>query len=263
MTKHEDIDALIQSLEQLKSFASTHLKKLQSCQLPHGNFDYAALVRQLDSISTTLPVQEELSAVLQQAQEIATQHARLAFLELESDIKELCERHQWHLDGHWPHFHIERSIEVVVSETKHTVTIDGTKLRGCGIDAIEQSITPIADALFPKPYDRNVFVELLAQSFDACTHRSDERVSIHDLYKQAVLQSQSKTFWRRGVAKDFSELTITQFRARLSTVLDGNSTDARGRALHVTPPIHTKDGLFLYLGAEDRMAYVGSLAFIR
>ncbi|HUJ30707.1 MAG TPA: hypothetical protein VLY23_05465 [Candidatus Acidoferrum sp.] len=47
----------------------------------------------------------------------------VAFLELESQIREMCQRHKWRLDGQWPEFVIELGIPIRIDDKKRSIHV--------------------------------------------------------------------------------------------------------------------------------------------
>ena len=83
-----------------------------------------------------------------------------------------------------------------------------------------------------------------------------------DVYRALVILAQPARFWRNASRPALFELTIDQFRARLSAALEANTVStADRRELRLLPPIDPKDAVFVYQPAENRFGFVGRIEF--
>ena len=191
------------------------------------------------------------------------QDVERVLLELDAEIRELCERHQWALGGQWPTYQIEKAIQVEVDETKKDFRIEGQKLKGIDIAALERDLTERIKSLFPVKFNSQEFVDQLAIAYDASVLKIDSKEApIRSVYQEMVIGQQKPSFWKDATSTRYVELTASQFRARLTACLEAGVTKATdGRCLQFMPPIDVDDSFFIYQPMEERFAYIGRIAY--
>jgi hypothetical protein len=182
----------------------------------------------------------------------------VSFLRLESDLREICDKRDWRLDGQWPDFIINYGIPVRIDESRHTISVDDSVR--VSLDELKEALAKLSADLVPKSFSANSFLAKLASIYDRLATNGSQ-VPILDLYKELVIQSQSTRFWRDAATRSFVPLSMSQFRARFSRMLDGPTATVDGRALRLLPALNPKEAIFLYQPAERRFGYVGRIEF--
>jgi len=214
-----------------------------------------ALDRQVEPLVTA---RQELTALVTELEHTAEHQ----FLELESHLREACAVRGWKLDGSWPTLYAERAIQVEIDSAKRTAAVGGQKLGPASCSSIVKALELRIRDLLPSSFSASGFVAQLLASFDEARTKSAE-VPLFDVYRRFVVRSQGPRFWKDARSEDFKGISVEQFRARLTRVLEERTTTAPdGRELKLLPPLDPKDGLFLYQPAEARFGYVGRIEFV-
>lgn len=184
------------------------------------------------------------------------------FAEFESVLREGCAGRGWRCDGQWPHFVIAAGIDVEVHEKSRAVRVGRAKLSGFDAQAVFAELERSVRLLVPANFNAGEFLEELYAAFEAAK-RSSGPVPLLHVYREYVAGRQRSTFWIDVDAKSFVEVNASQFRARLSALLEsGCLTTKEGRGLRLVPPLDPKDALFIYLPAERRFGFVGRIEFV-
>lgn len=182
--------------------------------------------------------------------------------ELEADIVDLARTSGWRLEGIWPTFQVERGIELRVEATKRIVRVAGQAIDATDINAIGDAVRLAIRDLVPKGFSAHDMMEQLRRSHVALRPDGGQ-VPILELYGRFVIDVQTQRFWKDARADRFIGLSVDQFRARLSRMLEEGATVARGGSeLRMLPPLDPKDALFVYQPAEGRFGYVGRIEFV-
>jgi hypothetical protein len=182
----------------------------------------------------------------------------VSFLRLESDLREICDKREWRLHGQWPDFVVNYGISVHIDESRHTIEVNDS-IR-VSLDELQGMLAKLSADLVPKSFSANSFLAKLASVYDRLAANGSQ-VPILDLYKELVIQSQSTRFWRNAAAHSFVPLSMSQFRARFSRMLDAPTLTVDGRALRLLPALNPKEAVFLYQPSERRFGYVGRIEF--
>ena len=105
----------------------------------------------------------------------------------------------------------------------------------------------------------------MVEAYDAASAAAKSpNIAILELYRELVIRTQSPRFWRDASSSSFSPLTIAQFRAQFSRMLEaGVSAAPDGRELRLLPPLDPKDAVFMYQPAERRFGFVGRVELSR
>jgi hypothetical protein len=186
--------------------------------------------------------------------------ASVGFLQLEARLKEICERNRWRLDGQWPDFIVELGIDLRIDEARRVPVVDGRPL--ASLDEVERELKAFVPQLLPKTFSPQTFRGNLLAAYDEIAGAEDSQVPLLSLYRQMVIRQQTTRFWRDAKASSFSPLTLSQFRARLSRMLEAGATRSLDRReLVLFPPIDARDSIFVYQPAERRFGFVGRVAF--
>jgi hypothetical protein len=182
--------------------------------------------------------------------------------ELEADIGDLARTSGWRLEGIWPTFQVERGIELRVEATKRIVRVAGQAIDATDIDAIGDAIRLAIRDLVPKGFSAHDMLEQLRRSHVALRPEGGQ-IPILELYGRFVMDVQTQRFWKDARSDRFIGLSVDQFRARLSRMLEDGATVARdGSELRMLPPLDPKDALFVYQPGEGRFGYVGRIEFV-
>ncbi|MES0171908.1 hypothetical protein [Mesorhizobium sp. M0006] len=181
--------------------------------------------------------------------------------ELEADLRDMARSNGWRLEGTWPTFQIERGVEVRVEIAQSIVRVAGSPVDATDTVAIGDAVREATRDLMPKTFSSQDMLEQLRRSHAALRPEGGQ-VPILDLYGRFVMDSQSQRFWRDATADRFVAVSVDQFRARLSRMLEDVHVALDGSELRLLPPIDPKDALFIYLPVEARFGYVGRIEFV-
>lgn len=182
--------------------------------------------------------------------------------ELEADIADMARARGWRLEGIWPTFQIERGVELRVETAKRIVRVAGQAIDATDIGAIAEAVRRGIRDLVPRGFSSHDMLEQLRRSHAALRPEGGQ-IPILELYARFVMDGQSPRFWKDARAERFSGLSVDQFRARLSKMLEDGATVARdGSELRLLPPLDPKDALFVYQPGEGRFGYVGRIEFV-
>jgi len=208
-------------------------------------------------------IEPAIEKLLEQLRYDLDQDVERLLLELDAEIRDLCERHQWALGGQWPTYQIEQSIQVEVDETKKEFRIEGSKLKGVSISELERELVARIKTLIPAKFSPQIFIDLLAIAYDASVSKLESKEApIRSVYQEMVIGLQRPSFWNDATSARYVELTASQFKARLTACLEIGLTKATdGRCLQFMPPIDVEDAIFIYQPTEKRFAYIGRIAY--
>lgn len=182
--------------------------------------------------------------------------------ELEADIGDMARANGWRLEGIWPTFQVERGVELRVEIAKRIVRIAGKATDATDMDAIGDAVRQAIRDLVPETFSSHDMLEQLRRSH-AALRPDGGQIPILELYVRFVMDSQSQRFWKDASADRFVGVSVDQFRARLSKMLEDGATVARdGSQLRMLPPLDPKDALFVYQPGEARFGYVGRIEFV-
>lgn len=182
--------------------------------------------------------------------------------ELEADIADMARANGWRLEGNWPTFQVERGIELRVEAKKGAVRVAGQTIDATDINAIGDAVRQAIRDLVPKGFSAQEMLEQLRRSHAALRPHGGQ-IPILELYGRFVMDGQTQRFWKDARADRFIGLSVDQFRARLSKMLEEGANVARdGSELRMLPPLDPKDALFVYQPGEGRFGYVGRIEFV-
>jgi hypothetical protein len=215
-------------------------------------------------LSDATPLFEDVAKLGSAAVQIADeceQKAEQGFLQLAATIQDLCAKHNWRLDGQWPDFMIDHGVPLHVDEKQRTIIIGGSTRVGPG--ELEKELANTTAGLIPQKFSPHGFMQQLQSAYDSAGAGSAQ-VPIYDVYRNLVIQQQSSRFWRDAATALFVPMSIDQFRARFSRMLEaGVGTTKDGRELRLYPPLNPKDAVFLYQPLERRFGFVGRIEFVK
>jgi hypothetical protein len=259
--KSKDVDTLVRELDERRLFLHSVLKNIRAAR-NGASWEPVALSSALRAAANSPILGTELRAAVARAQALAEEAASVAVLELESDIRELCRSRGWRVEGQWPTLIIERAVELRVDPDERTVTVSGRKTAGTSVRAIDRALEDRVAELIPRGFHPQKFMAQLAEAYDQASGGKGGEIPVLHVYRALVILSQPSRFWRDASRAGFSELSIEQFRARVSAALEANATAAPdGRELRLLPPIDPKNAVFLYQPAEHRFGFVGRIEF--
>lgn len=183
--------------------------------------------------------------------------------ELEADIVDMAHVNGWRIEGIWPTFQVERGVELRVETAKRIVRVAGQAIDATDTDAIRNAVSQAIRDLVPKAFSSRDMLEQLRRSH-AALRPDGGQIPILDLYGRFVMDCQSQRFWKDARADRFVSVSVDQFRARLSKMLEDGTTVAEdGSELRMLPPLDPKDAFFVYQPGERRFGYVGRIEFVR
>lgn len=189
-------------------------------------------------------------------------NAELRFLQLEASIKEICAKRKWRLDGQWPDFVVEYGVPIHIDEIQKTIIV-GTTTR-VAVGQLEDKLAATTADLIPKKFSAQKFMEDLQTAYDIVTQGSSLQASIYDVYRALVIQQQSSRFWHDAERTLFNPMSIDQFRARFSRMLEaGIGTAKDRRELRLFPPINPRDAVFIFQPSERRFGFVGRIEYVK
>jgi hypothetical protein len=201
--------------------------------------------------------------VLARAEQELRARGEREFAELESALRAAVAQKGWKLDGTWPTLYVERGVTIEIDDKARTVKVAGRPVPTASAkDVIVALAQPVA-ALVPKTFSSKAFLDQLAKAYDEIKGSSTQ-VPVMVLYRTMVIGQQGAAFWRDARRDRFHELSVDQFRARLTRSLEpGHTSTSDGREIRTLPPLDPKDAIFVYQPAELRFAFVGRIEFSR
>ena len=261
MKSSAEVEGLLQELDQCRAFLTKLLKDLRAAR-EGDERDPVKFARILESAENAKALNADLRSSIAEARSKVDADASRAILEFEADLRDLCARRCWKVDGQWPRLLIERALKLEVDEKRRTVSIRGAKLKGFGIKTVERALAAEIKELIPRGFDAGKFLGQLSRAYDlACSGKGGE-APVLNVYREMVLQCQPSNLWRDARARGFRELSADQFRARLAAALEAGACSAPdGRELRLLPPINPKEAMFIYQPAERRFGFVGRMEF--
>jgi len=261
MKSSTEVEGLLQEVDQCRVFLTKLLKDLRAAR-EGDEWDAVALARTLESAEKAPPLGADLGSMIASTRSKVERDASTAILELEADLRDVCARRSWRVDGQWPKLYLERAIEFEVDEKRRSISIGGLKLKSFASKAIERALDKEVKELIPRGFDPQKFMGQLSRAYDEASAGKGGETPLLRVYREMVLLSQSSKLWRNARARSFAEFTASQFRARLSAALEsGARSDPDGRELRLLPPIDPKDAMFVYQPAERRFGFVGRIEF--
>ena len=185
-----------------------------------------------------------------------------SFLQLDAAFHELCAERGWKLDGQWPDFTVEFGVSIHIDEAQRSILIGDAHRVQPG--ELEEALAKATADLLPKSFSPKAFMEKVVAAYDSISKGEQLQVPILSLYREMVTQSQTPKFWRNASQSTFNPFTISQFRARVSRMLEGGVFNAMdGRELRLLPPLNPKDAIFVFQPSERRFGFVGRVEFLK
>ncbi len=251
----------LSAIERTASTAAKLAKRVLTLGSTPGDATLALdLVRQLQSAATQL---SDLTPQLASIERKLVEDQGRQVMELESSLRTELAAKGWRVDGVWPTLYVERGPAVEIDDAARSVSVGGTRLAGLSAPSIVSALDPIVQGLIDKKFTAAQFVADLAAAYDGIEAKSPQ-VPIYELYRAVVTRMQGARFWRDARSEAFKGMTMDQFRARLSRMLeDGVTAPPDGRELRLLPPLDPKDGIFVYQPSERRFGFVGRVEFVR
>jgi len=251
-----------------EAVATAHKKLSKSVKTikdtPLETMTPALVVKWLEHLGSSKENQGELSIVVPDALLLGWQHAeRQDVMTLEADIRDACAERGWRLDGEWPDLYVECGVHIAVDEKTQVGQVGTRKMRGVTWRDIIGALEPQLGELVPSGFDSLAFLNLLERAYDSLGEHRERQRPIREVYEATVIASQSTLFRRNATSAHFKELSVDQFRARMSRVMyEGQTVTGKGCELRFFPPLDVADALFVYQPAEDRFGYVGRVEFV-
>lgn len=183
------------------------------------------------------------------------------WLELETRVREIGEKHGWCVVGSWPSYLVAYGIQIQFEEKAHTATLGSRKLVVFELSELESFIQEEVEDLIPRDFAPQRFLDLLYAAYQDARKNSDQ-VPIFELYQALVIRAQRPGYWRNATSARFSGLTIEQFRARLTVALKSGALKTRSNnEIRLFPPLDPRDGLFFFNPLDERLQFLGRVAF--
>jgi hypothetical protein len=226
------------------------------------NASFTNLKKTLGSLREELRGLMSLNERLDSTESSWSDRMQREFLEIEASTREALTSRGWHVEGQWPRLYVARGIVLEFDELNRSFKVSDRKISSGTVADVIAVLEPLIADLIPRSFSEPKFIQSLADAYDDMASNSSQ-VLILDVYRQVVLRQQKPTFWKDARSDAFIGMSVDQFRARLSRVLEkGAMTDARGREIRLLPPIDPKNAIFLYQPAEGRFGFVGRIEFI-
>lgn len=183
------------------------------------------------------------------------------FLEFETDLRTALAQQRWKVEGCWPSIYVEHGIPVDIDEKSRSVKVGGRKTSTPTVKSVVAALKPLVAGLVPNNFAPQSFIDLLAKAYDD-VKGSKSQAPAQDVYYGLVMRIQAPQFRRDARADRFRELTLDQFRARLTRCLEcGYTSTTDRRELRMLSPLDPQESIFVYQPAELRFAFVGRIEF--
>ncbi|HEU4768763.1 MAG TPA: hypothetical protein VFS77_15375 [Pyrinomonadaceae bacterium] len=181
-------------------------------------------------------------------------------------FEDIAHQLNWKIVGSWPEPVVEHVVFVVVNEASGRATVNGRQLGG-GVSA-ERIASAVANELRDLEERRTEPSEFIAsvwKAFKAGGGSEERGISVFDLLREMVWQSQGKAFHRDPRQELFRGYSVAQFRCDLTNYLSVGAPGVKeGNTeyeLEVQGGSFAADGIFIYLPQTHRLATCGRLAF--
>lgn len=213
---------------------------------------------------------ESLSGMhFQETIDLERQAVQLATAELGEKIEQHCRDKGLLLAGAFPDFIVNGVLYVRISATSPSVGVNGKTINALPykavFEAIEAELEEISNsrrpvetviALIWKAYQQVITEKVVGNSL------SSKRASMLELLPKIALARQTKRFFKNPVREEYASYSVHQLRADLFALMQADRLEHNGHRLVLEPTSAAEDGLFMYIPALRRCAFVGHALFV-
>jgi hypothetical protein len=184
-------------------------------------------------------------------------------------IQGFCDERGSKLWGAIPDLIIDGVVYLGINAKDNSVTLNDVKLNLFPIKNVLRQLSEELDRYNKDAFDPSQFLSRLWHAYTAkadSKQRSGEtrrkRISIFDILTELALQEQSRSFLKNPVKERFKSYSQHKFRADLFRLLSAAIEPSfQGHSLILEPTSVAEEGLFMYLPAIGRCAFVGHVRF--
>lgn len=183
-------------------------------------------------------------------------------LTIESDLRDTIISLGFNFSGQWPKYYINYILPVIVDENKYTIYVNSEKFQTVDISKIVESIKRQIKNLQIEKCDLQGFLGELHDTYVKLSSPQNPTVAIWKIYREIVINKQSRQLWRDASSDNFRPFRELEFRASLTELLKKNITSISTHQLRLLPPISKDESMYIYQPAENRFCHVGRIEFI-
>jgi hypothetical protein len=189
--------------------------------------------------------------------------------ELGDNLREYCRDKGLLLAGAFPDFIVNGVVYVKVSENS-SVTVNGRTLSALPQAELFRNISAEIEDLSSKRKPLEIVIAAIWEAYQQIVREkgdgnglSAKRASILELLPRIALARQTKRFLRNPTREEFASYSIHHLRADLFALMERDGQiEHNGQRLILEPTSAAEDGLFMYVPALQRCAFVGHALFV-
>ncbi len=257
-----EVRGLVRALEELEKQVKRTLGRYRRLARVGANVDPFHLrvwLREIEQIPSQDGFAEHARRLTRKVDALVSE----AVLRLDADLRDACAQRNWKVDGQWPQYYVQRAIRIEVHEREGRAKVGDRIVPTLHVPALVKAVEAEIKGLLPPGFDPARFLEALAGAFERLTSPPEHGVPIWLVYREMLLGQQPRAFWRDGRSALFRSFGEQRFRAMLTTLLEKGVTKAKdGRQLKLLPALKPEEGIYIFLPAEQRFAFVGRIDFV-
>jgi hypothetical protein len=205
-------------------------------------------------------LQNEDPGITQVAKQIED-YCKDLLLRFEADLKDNISSNNFILSGQWPTYYINHLIPVIINERKYSISVGEEEIQSLDLVKLIESLKKQSNNLKITGASLKKFLNELYDTCEKITPTGNHSIAIWNVYRNMVINKQSKTFWRDASNTKFRAFRILEFRAYLTELLKANLTTVSNCQLRLLPPISRDESMYIYQPSEDRFCNVGRIEF--
>jgi len=220
----------------------------------------AALLTAIDSLSK-LNFQETI--------DFERQTVQTAVSELGGSLQQFCRNKGLLLAGAFPDFIVNGVAYVRISATSPSVSVNGKTIGALPYKAVFEAIQAELEEISNSRRPVETVIALIWDAYQqVITEKavgnslSSKRASIRELLPKIALARQTKRFFKNPVREEYASYSVHQLRADLFALMQADRIEHNGHRLVLEPTSAAEDGLFMYIPALQRCAFVGHALFV-
>jgi hypothetical protein len=182
--------------------------------------------------------------------------------ELPLILRQFTDERGLQLWGALPDFIIDGVVYVGIDFKTNSVTVNDQKLSLFPFSKLLSKLNDEIENYKKEIFKPNLFLEKLVRAFKKAGGTEKNRVAVFKLLSEIALQEQSKSFFKSPVKERFKSYSQHKFRADLFRLLKSETgLTSNSTRLILEPTSVAEEGLFMYLPAIGRCAFVGHVRF--
>jgi hypothetical protein len=181
----------------------------------------------------------------------------------EERLREFCSENGHELDGRFPKYLIDDFLSVNIDSQNGKVKIGDKTINTIMHDDVLAEIVNLIEADNSRPFDGNIFLENLSQSYKRAALVEDckygDPIPIKLIFAEMVFASQNKKFFKSPNRANFTEYTISYFQRDIAKVIKHGAYSLKsGERIEFLPTSFSKEeGIPILIGGSVR--YIGRI----